>query len=356
MLYCLAIDVRLWSQENMSTPRTRREREIWEACDTLLTDLGEVKAVTGDKIMHQLLDLGYKKGCANEIYKYRRSWWELRGISEAEAKGIVKTTASVQSFSDPIKRAVSIVQEELQMEANRQIESLTQSYQEEVSRLKEQHDSITKTVSTLKEKNHQLQSVNDNLTTAIHKKTSELDEVKRSLDLLQTTLKEKENVIVELNQQTQRHITEIKEQSQERLNEKDHYIADLKSNFNETLNHIKSTMEANRHDHILEKDKLKTELDKLKHQSAQKDAQLQTMQEDNERSDERYKTLEHELLKLKADQTELNHIKQGMDGLLQSLSQQSTDMGNIHLGMTKIIAKLFRKELQKSNDENFQPN
>jgi len=98
-----------------SEPRTRREREIWEACDLLRLELPEMKDITGDRIMQKLLDLNYKKGCPNEIYKYRKTWWERGGISEKEARGIVTNAERIAALErqrvEDAERIIELIRE-----------------------------------------------------------------------------------------------------------------------------------------------------------------------------------------------------------------------------------------------------
>lgn len=108
----------------MRLPRTRREREIWEACDALRIELSHIKEVTGDRIMNKLVQLGYKRGCANEIYRYRKTWWDVNNINERVARGIIPETYSEKLEQDPVKQAVNIVKRELNNKYEYQLHSL----------------------------------------------------------------------------------------------------------------------------------------------------------------------------------------------------------------------------------------
>ena len=114
----------------MSSPKTRRESEIWQACDTLYLELGEGKAtdITGDKIVTKLLELGYKKGSPNEIYRYRKSWFATRGIE--------KSLPYQETFlSDPLNRAIQLVKEEIEREARAEIAELKAQYDSKLKQL-----------------------------------------------------------------------------------------------------------------------------------------------------------------------------------------------------------------------------
>lgn len=64
----------------MEQARTRREAEVWQVCDDLWAQKGEWGALTGDAIRDKLVQLGYKRGSPNEIYKYRHTWKLSRHI------------------------------------------------------------------------------------------------------------------------------------------------------------------------------------------------------------------------------------------------------------------------------------
>ena len=68
----------------MLQPKTRREMEIWSACDGLWAQSGILSAITGDAIREEVLRLGYKKGSPNEIYRYRKTWIDARQVAQLD--------------------------------------------------------------------------------------------------------------------------------------------------------------------------------------------------------------------------------------------------------------------------------
>lgn len=58
----------------MDISRTRRETEVWQACDDLHARAIPFYKMTIDAITERLLELGCKKGSPNQIYQYRNSW------------------------------------------------------------------------------------------------------------------------------------------------------------------------------------------------------------------------------------------------------------------------------------------
>lgn len=133
----------------MDAPKTRRENEVWQACDDLWALNTSLEALKGDQIREQLLKLGYKKGSPNEIYKYRASWRESRGISE-------KTLAQTVEVADPISRAVSLVYEQIQQEAQQKITSIQTESLDQLEALGKQNQILSTQYETLQEKHDAL--------------------------------------------------------------------------------------------------------------------------------------------------------------------------------------------------------
>lgn len=108
----------------------RREQEVWQACDDLWALSGDFGAITGDAIRERLLALGKSRGSPNEIYKYRKTW--------SSSRGVVKEAHALPALeSDPITRAVQLVHEKLQSEAQEQIETLNSSFSETLEKHEE---------------------------------------------------------------------------------------------------------------------------------------------------------------------------------------------------------------------------
>ncbi|MEI6805474.1 MAG: DNA-binding protein [Myxococcaceae bacterium] len=131
----------------MDAPKTRRENEVWQACDDLWALNTNLEALKGDAIRDQLLSLGYKKGSPNEIYKYRASWKESRGISE-------KSLAQTVEVADPISRAVSLVYEQIQNETQQKIIALQTESSNQFETLSKQNQELCLTYEALQE-NHE---------------------------------------------------------------------------------------------------------------------------------------------------------------------------------------------------------
>jgi len=130
----------------------RREQEVWQACDDLWAMYGNISGLTGDAIRERLVFLGKSRGSPNEIYKYKKTWEEIRGIN--------KTQENCPDLSDPISRAVKLVHEQLQSEASEQLQKIKEEFliqlkakEEENIKIKEDLSNLVKEYSVLDQKN-----------------------------------------------------------------------------------------------------------------------------------------------------------------------------------------------------------
>ncbi|MEI6789578.1 MAG: DNA-binding protein [Myxococcaceae bacterium] len=133
----------------MDAPKTRRENEVWQACDDLWALNASLEGLKGDSIRDQLVKLGYKKGSPNEIYKYRTSWKESRGISE-------KSLAQTVEVADPISRAVSLVYEQIKNEAQQKITAIQCDSTAQLEALTKQNQELVVGLENLQEKHEAL--------------------------------------------------------------------------------------------------------------------------------------------------------------------------------------------------------
>lgn len=142
----------------MEIATRRREQEVWQACDDLWALNGDLKTLTGDAIRERLVSLGKSRGSPNEIYKYRRSWGESRGLHNAPSD------STTREENDPITRAVRLVHEKLQQESKDEIESIQQEVlaklsvkDNEIAKLKEDLSLVVEEFSKAQQENSRLQ-------------------------------------------------------------------------------------------------------------------------------------------------------------------------------------------------------
>jgi len=120
----------------MATPQTRRENEVWQACDDLFAQGLAFHQMTGDDIIGRLQELGYKKGNRNQIYQYRKTWAESRGVKA------LTVAAAPTMLTDPISRAAALVRDEIVAEAEAMVIHAKEEAQQIIKALNQKHEQL----------------------------------------------------------------------------------------------------------------------------------------------------------------------------------------------------------------------
>ncbi len=223
----------------MDYPGTRRENEVWKACDDLWALHAAPNKITGDAIRDQLIILGYKKGSPNEIYKFRRSWKISRGISDMEMGA-----ESLESPSDPISRAVSLVYEQIQSESQNHLEKMHQDFAEklekshqEYSALKEAHEKLQTHQETLDSRLAELQQQHGQLQTQLSEEKSmhalTMQRYQTSEELFYQYKTDFNLLLAELKSVQEKEIDFWKEKARKTLFEKEQSILQLQNTYKE---------------------------------------------------------------------------------------------------------------------------
>jgi hypothetical protein len=148
----------------MLQPKTRREMEIWSACDGLWAQSGILSAITGDAIREEVLRLGYKKGSPNEIYRYRKTWIDARQVAQLDDE------SETIAVPDPISRAVQMVHEQLKKESDEVLAALQAEFDEskacaavEIASLQAERLALQTECTNYKRTNESLECANEEL-------------------------------------------------------------------------------------------------------------------------------------------------------------------------------------------------
>lgn len=109
----------------MVYPRTRKEREVWHACDHLWEE-GLPLNMTGETIAEKLQALGYHRGSNTDIHRFKKSWMTNKGLSSRD----VSVTNKSRPLPDLILLAAKALREEMQAEADQEIQRIQQDANE----------------------------------------------------------------------------------------------------------------------------------------------------------------------------------------------------------------------------------
>ena len=189
---------------------TQREREIWQACDDLISIGKQVSEITGEAVAVRLRELRYKAGSKTYIYKYRDTWMNARGLSrEEQGRG-------VSDISDPIARAATMFKEGIERELRLEYEKKYQHLQAE----------LVDKENLLQQKDVQLQNLKN-----------ELNESIEAHDLLKERYKVQSQSWQALNEEGISHKTLISQLQQQAAKDQTLYQSHLETLQNMVLAH-----------------------------------------------------------------------------------------------------------------------
>lgn len=192
-------------ETELAQPKTRRESEVWKACDDLWAQSASVRTLTGDNIRDQLLRLGYKRGSPNEIYRYRNSWKDSRGISDQDS-----STQDQIKASDPISRAVSLVYDQMRSQAADTLEQLKEDYETRLGEAQSKLESLQASVSQYEAEKKELGERVAEFEEAIAVLNAENDELKKKAFVLNEKLQNALNKEEAISREQQNLVLELK--------------------------------------------------------------------------------------------------------------------------------------------------
>jgi hypothetical protein len=308
----------------MNTPKTRRERDIWQVCDGLVATGTPGNKVTGDAIREQLFSLGLSKGSPNEIYKYRKSWREARGIIEEDYRF---PTQEQIILTDPLARAVEMVRNEIRNETLIEIESIRKTSQEETRLLEHKTYEIEQELNQLREKNQYQVSENVELKAECRRLQIALAEETQQKSALEQRVMSCELAYEKLEKETDKILYELKQSHLEVQQNLKKQFANSEQHYRKELEEYKNLCANHQQQREQESDRLKTTQKDLDIKLGKVESQLEIECQKNHELTATNKRLEFKIeslkqerknqvddtkdleLKLTATETELKQIK-----------------------------------------------
>lgn len=120
---------------------SRKEREVWKACEALWESGLPVEAITGEKIAWQLLELGFKRGSNSDLYRYKKSWL-------LEKQPVMQECVQQQP-TDRISRAASALREEIIAELKEEQQTQRTELESKIDQLQQKQAEAEDTILSL---------------------------------------------------------------------------------------------------------------------------------------------------------------------------------------------------------------
>jgi chromosome segregation ATPase len=305
----------------MQRQQTRREREVWMACDHLLKEGASLREINGQNIRECLVDLGYKKGSNTEIYRYLKSWSQARSIDlKAPEPPLIKP----ESLPDPLIQVVQQVRRALLEEADGQILCVKEEAAQQITHMKEELGisqqelaAVQQALVVKSEEYQRLQADSEKICTIncqleqdnAHWKA----ETTRLAQLAEERLRNGEQALKDLKET---HTTEIDRLTQQ--------LTATMVRYDQALSEQKASMEAQRHQWIAEKDQFQTALHKLEKQLQKAELSEQTSREHNKVLFDQLEKVNQMFVKVENENQQLIQAKMQLEGIV-NLRQYETD-------------------------------
>lgn len=282
----------------MKQPKTRRENEIWQACDALVAEGILGHKVTGDMLREKLLDLGHSKGSPNEIYKYRRNWREARGIVEEDFS---RSQNDALALSDPIVRAAEAIRKEIEMKATAAIEKMRHEAELQVNSCQGKLDERERDLKQLSENNKELAFGNTELKGESRTLQAQLFEEKQKTSVLEQSIRSSAVALQKFEREADRLLVELKQSHLETCEGLKDRLKDSEAYYQKEIDKYREIYEKQRHEWMVVNDGLKVTHQRLEVKNVKTELQLSEAYQKIQLLTKTLNQLELKVEELKAD-------------------------------------------------------
>lgn len=289
-------------------PRTRKERQVWQAYRELLQDKYSYNEVTTDLLMDKLEELHFARGSRTEVNKYRKTWLEVfYPTGKAETYG-----PELASLSDPIQQAAASLREQIEQESQKELEQVKKKLSSEIQSLQEKLTEKGLLFDNLLEEYQALQA---------QQKTTLADN-----EVLSKQMINQEKVIYGLNEKydvltgqlQQAHadnkslLSNMQDERKQTTQQHQDIINQLQKVHKQDIDDVKGQLERDRHQSITSIDELKVSLMKKEREVVRVEAQLNSSHERLKETQEQLakKTTEHEAIQMALRDTRQDLVSQ----------------------------------------------
>ncbi len=139
-------------------PSSRKEKEIWQACDQLSA---EGCCITYQGVGERLVELGYKRGSNSDIYRYLTTWKTMKERTNL-AKQVPLNTRNTDNSSDPLQQAIEQIRQDIWLEATKALNETKKELEIKEHALAKAQDTIDELKSRLIRRQRQIEELKEN--------------------------------------------------------------------------------------------------------------------------------------------------------------------------------------------------
>lgn len=305
----------------MQRQPTRREREVWTACDHLLSNGVSGSDMTGEAIQTCLVEMGYRKGSFTEIYRYRKTWEQLRNVDlRAPLPPLIKP----EPLPDPLLQAVQQVRLIIQKESDNRISQVKQETEQTVTALNDELQLARQELAELQRILTEKESINQRLQEEREKAASLIHQLEQDIIHWKAEATCFEHLAEERLKQQELSLNELKTTHQAEIHRLVQQVETNQASYEKNFNEQKEHLEKLRHQWIFEKDQLQTNSLKLEKQLQKAELSDQASRAHNKVLSDQLEKVNQMFVKVENENQQLKQVKMELEGIV-NLRQYEAD-------------------------------
>lgn len=328
----------------MATAKTRREREVWEACDAAWEELqltGEsIDKITGDRIRAKLISLGYARGNQNQIYAYRQSWKRAMGFDDDEME-----TEQVEQLEARVTQVVNYVMSAVNEHANAQIEETRTEYINRTKYFQDANTQLKHDLGKATEKHNDLLINHEKLSKQL---ASTLDDNAKFQADIKAMTEKLDQLQAKFNEAKKGYENEkIKQErlATEQITKLEKKIQDIEHEYKAEVNALREANENDRQRWMLEQDHLKQQVASLKEKQTHLQSQLAISQQNNASLEAE---LEHQKNQHEQKNVEAKELIRDLNSQLDVAGKENTKLNTLLISKDEQVIYL-KEQIAEQN-------
>jgi DNA repair exonuclease SbcCD ATPase subunit len=311
---------------SIKQPKTRREREVWDACNEVWHELnlqGEsIVEMTGELLRNKLVELGYKRGNQSQLYDFRNSWLMANNLDEW-----VEPPDQKDLLTERVTQIVSYVMKELTSESDKKILEIEEKTKVQVETIQASYQQLEQQLLVAQEKNAELSKKIDGLCDQLAREQEASKNL--ALDLMKEHTKREgmEGQMKETEIHHQNSLKESEKRHDQKVQSLNQQIEKLNHLHDKELDELKNQNENYRHKALMEIEQLKSDRQKLDHELSDVIKNQNILKSENQQYTKKIVRLETELDLVKKDYQELSksnlESKQHADNLIHEREKEN---------------------------------
>lgn len=287
-------------------PNTRKEAEVWKACDILWNENKTVSELTLDAIADQLLNMHCKRGSNSDISRFKKTWLhknDLLGAPAYTQKTPSHPTITPSPLSNMDKAYVKW-REEVEAQAQSKIETLQAAHHEEVETLKEETTILQEAHHALKEQQQTIETNYQSLQHDYQQAKATITQQTQIIQSLEHQLAEEKKSAKLAQSQVEQRLQDLQTSHQDIVKRFEQHIEDFKKEWHVQSQDYKEVITQQRQNFLVQVQDLQSQVTYLTKDLARSETNEKIQQTNINALEEEKQILQHMLQEKQTVQTQ----------------------------------------------------